>query len=533
MAGSAPVSPGVSLFASSLARDAGGRAGASRATSGGDGGSGFEAVFTAVRQGTASATDSATDSASGAVGGSTSGVSRDSRKSKRRDRSQGAADQAAGSANLPAAGSDGVRETTAQGDTAQGDKVAAGDTEKPAKAAEKDEVAGAGGDAAGGAMGVAVNGATANAVASAGSQPAGEAHDLKGSGAAGQRVSLPVPQGADAGEAGGSEAKKGAADPEAAETAACQEVAGGMGTNVKKAVASARGQGASAKGAGEESAKDAASEEAGAGQELAEGTMAGEAADKLGQKGSDKRGATKLVVGAQGGAAENDFASGAAGPAAPAVQMVVPGAVAVAEELASASLSAPEHVQSDAGGAKPAGLPLVSVDGVANKAGGAESAAGAQDPPPVDPQETFDQVVLGLRGKMDARNGTAEIQLNPPNLGTLNVSIQLQNGALTAEFKSGSEVVRDLLKGNLEKLKSVLESQGIAVDKLSVQATADRAAPAPVAAGQAVGPTNPDGRNGGQQGQEQRSGRQAAQEDESFARLWQDLQAQAPLDLVA
>jgi flagellar hook-length control protein FliK len=525
MAGSAPVSPGVSFFAISMARDAGGRAGASKASSAGDGASGFESVFTAARQGTASATnsgtDSGTDSASGAVAGSTNGASRNWRKAGRRDRSKGGADQAdqadspdqaEGSANPPAAGSDDGTETKAQGDTAPGDKAAADETEKPAKAAGKNEAAGAGGDAAG-ATAVAVSGAAANAVASLESQGAGEAHDTKGPGAAGQVVSLPVSRSADAGEMGKAGTEKGEAVPEAA---ASPEVAGGMGTILKKAVASVRGQGASAKGAGEELPK--------------------EAADKLGQKGSDKRGATKLVVGVQGGAAGNDSASGAAGPGNQAIQMGVASAVAVAEEAASASLSVPEHVQPDAGGgAKPAsaGLPLVSVDGAANKAGGAESAAGAQEPPPVDPQQTFDQVVLGLRGKMDARNGTAEIQLNPPNLGTLNVSIQLQNGALTAEFKSGSEVVRDLLKGNLEKLKSVLESQGIAVDKLSVQATAGRAAPAPVAAGQAVGPTNPDGRNGGQQGQEQRSGRQAAQEDESFARLWQDLQAQAPLDLVA
>ena len=39
----------------------------------------------------------------------------------------------------------------------------------------------------------------------------------------------------------------------------------------------------------------------------------------------------------------------------------------------------------------------------------------------------MDQIVLGLKSKLDARTGKAEIHLDPPNLGALKVSLTLEN----------------------------------------------------------------------------------------------------------
>jgi len=52
--------------------------------------------------------------------------------------------------------------------------------------------------------------------------------------------------------------------------------------------------------------------------------------------------------------------------------------------------------------------------------------------------------------------------------------LSLTNGSLTAEFQSSSGLVRDLLKSNMEKLKNVLEGQGVAVDKLAVESPKTR-----------------------------------------------------------
>ena len=163
----------------------------------------------------------------------------------------------------------------------------------------------------------------------------------------------------------------------------------------------------------------------------------------------------------------------------------------------------------------------------------ATPAAPAQDSPRTEPDPTFDQIVLGLRTKMDATHSRAEISLNPPNLGTLHVSVSLQNGSLTAQFQSSSEVVRDLLKGNMEKLKSVLESQGVTVDNLAVGAPQDKtelpsAAPATAQTNQSAN----DGRSAGQYNQEPQN-RKRSQDSSAFAKTWQHANAKAPIDLVA
>ncbi|MCL2648969.1 MAG: flagellar hook-length control protein FliK, partial [Phycisphaerales bacterium] len=168
---------------------------------------------------------------------------------------------------------------------------------------------------------------------------------------------------------------------------------------------------------------------------------------------------------------------------------------------------------------------------------GAESATPAQQLPPEQGDPTFEQVVLGLRGKLDAKNGKAEIRLDPPNLGTLHVSLRLSNGTLTAEFTSPSDVVRDLLQSHMEKLKNVLEGQGVAVDKLAVESPA----PAPGAGSEANSPfadaSNHDGRSAGNFGRDSQPGHRQPQQGAAsqFARMFQNSlrNLATPVDVIA
>jgi flagellar hook-length control protein FliK len=156
----------------------------------------------------------------------------------------------------------------------------------------------------------------------------------------------------------------------------------------------------------------------------------------------------------------------------------------------------------------------------------------AQNSPRSEGSDTFDQVVMGLKGKLDARTGKAEIRLDPPNLGTVRVSVTLNDGQLTAEFQSASTLVRDLLKDNLDKLKTALQGQGVTVDRLAVDAPPALSAPA--GAGQnaqsSFGSATHDGRSAGQF-QDGRSGQQRSA-GEGFARKFAQA-LEAPLDLVA
>jgi flagellar hook-length control protein FliK len=166
----------------------------------------------------------------------------------------------------------------------------------------------------------------------------------------------------------------------------------------------------------------------------------------------------------------------------------------------------------------------------------AELAPTAQESPRAASADTLDQIVLGLKAKFDARSGKAEIMLNPPNLGTMKVSLSLDNGLLTAEFQSPSSVVRDLLNGSMEKLKTVLQDQGVVVDRLAVQAPPDSGASSsnPQAS---FGSATHDGRSAGHFQQDSRPqqrspGAGGGGAGEGFARLFAQAQ-DAPLDLVA
>jgi flagellar hook-length control protein FliK len=163
----------------------------------------------------------------------------------------------------------------------------------------------------------------------------------------------------------------------------------------------------------------------------------------------------------------------------------------------------------------------------------AEAAPPAQETPRTDTPDPLEQVVLGLKGKFDARSGKAQITLDPPNLGTVKVALSLDHGALTAEFQSDSGMVRDLLKGNLEKLKSVLEGQGVAVDRLAVATppAADTGAAPRQGQQNAFGSPAHDGRSSGHYQQDSQPGRQH-QDPNAFARHFRQAQ-DAPLDLVA
>lgn len=160
----------------------------------------------------------------------------------------------------------------------------------------------------------------------------------------------------------------------------------------------------------------------------------------------------------------------------------------------------------------------------------AGTAAPAQDPPRVASEHTFEQIVLGLQTKMDAANQRAEIELNPPHLGRLHVSIEVANGQLTANFQSSTDVVRDLLSSHLDRLKSVLEQQGIPVDKLAVTAP-----PQPDTSNQQgsgnLAHQHHDGRSGGAFSQDRSPGRQ--RHDDSFAQLYRNARREPPVDVLA
>ena len=132
------------------------------------------------------------------------------------------------------------------------------------------------------------------------------------------------------------------------------------------------------------------------------------------------------------------------------------------------------------------------------------------------------QIITGIHGQLLPHGGTMQIRLDPPDLGSLHIRVDMRDGVLSATFQTSSDDATHLLSHSLGQLKGALEAQGVNVEKLQVQ-QAPRGS-----------------RAGGEEGssQQQRPGEDSATQDqhrrETLQRLWRRLaNGSDPLDLVA
>jgi flagellar hook-length control protein FliK len=62
-----------------------------------------------------------------------------------------------------------------------------------------------------------------------------------------------------------------------------------------------------------------------------------------------------------------------------------------------------------------------------------------------------------------------KLQLSPPDLGRLNIVLQVKNNELTALIKTTKQDVTSIIADNMHQLRGALEKQGLQVNKLEVQ----------------------------------------------------------------
>ena len=83
---------------------------------------------------------------------------------------------------------------------------------------------------------------------------------------------------------------------------------------------------------------------------------------------------------------------------------------------------------------------------------------------------TFEaQLQRGLAQVLRQKGGTLNLKLDPLELGTVKVSLQMSQGRVEGSIEASSEQARGLLQDQLETLKSSLEQRGITVDRLDVR----------------------------------------------------------------
>ena len=79
------------------------------------------------------------------------------------------------------------------------------------------------------------------------------------------------------------------------------------------------------------------------------------------------------------------------------------------------------------------------------------------------------------RAFQSARSGSNEIQLklSPPELGTLRLSISVEQGVVSAKVETDTAAARNILLDNLPALKERLAEQDIRVEKFDVDVGRD------------------------------------------------------------
>lgn len=134
-----------------------------------------------------------------------------------------------------------------------------------------------------------------------------------------------------------------------------------------------------------------------------------------------------------------------------------------------------------------------------------------------------DRIVTSVRTQLLPNGGTMRLRLDPPELGVMQVTVRMTDGAMNASFETSSDQATRMLSHSLSQLKTALETQGVSVEKLQVQQSPRD---------QQTGTSSDDQQQRGSQ-QDTASHREQERR-ELLQRMWQRLRLGSdPLDMVA
>lgn len=94
--------------------------------------------------------------------------------------------------------------------------------------------------------------------------------------------------------------------------------------------------------------------------------------------------------------------------------------------------------------------------------------------PTVDPARFVSRVSRAIDFAQQRGGGPVEMRLSPPELGSLQVRIQVKDGVMTAKLEVETPVARNALLDNLPALRDRLEQQQIRIDKFDVEVRDDQ-----------------------------------------------------------
>jgi flagellar hook-length control protein FliK len=87
---------------------------------------------------------------------------------------------------------------------------------------------------------------------------------------------------------------------------------------------------------------------------------------------------------------------------------------------------------------------------------------------PLQFQDVMNQITDSASNILKKGSGRIVITLDPPNLGTLNMDIRVQNDTVRMLLVADNKDVKQILHSNLDQLKTALQGQGLSIDRFDV-----------------------------------------------------------------
>ncbi len=124
-----------------------------------------------------------------------------------------------------------------------------------------------------------------------------------------------------------------------------------------------------------------------------------------------------------------------------------------------------------------AGVPPARGGGPAEGFGGAPASVGRSSKPAVKPfasmlrhekAEIAPQIAKGLASLLQRKGGRMQIRLNPEALGRVQVDLRIEAGVVRVRLDAEQEQARQLLGNELDRLRLMLERQGLRVERLEI-----------------------------------------------------------------
>ena len=137
--------------------------------------------------------------------------------------------------------------------------------------------------------------------------------------------------------------------------------------------------------------------------------------------------------------------------------------------------------------------------------------------------DNYPQIVSGVHGQLLPNGGTMQLRLTPPELGEMQLSVQMRNGVMSASFQTTTDQATRLLSHGMSDLKHSLETAGVSVERIQIS--------------QAPKGSSSSGGNNSEQDSQRQPGDAQSQRDQQrrqlLQRMWKKVTGGDPLDLVA